>query len=44
MSALKEDSGPATRSEDVLGQKWDKCLADTAIKMAGGLAVGKTLN
>ena len=25
-----------TRSEDVLGEKWDRCLADTAVKMLGG--------
>jgi len=29
-----------TRSEDVLGVKWDRCLADTGIKMLGGLTVG----
>ncbi len=28
------------RSEEVLGQKWDRCLADTAIKMGGGIALG----
>ena len=25
-----------TKSEDVLGVKWDRCLADTSIKMLGG--------
>ena len=25
-----------TKSEDVLGEKWDKCLADTSIKILGG--------
>ena len=25
-----------TRSEDVLGEKWDRCLADTTVKMLGG--------
>ena len=25
-----------TRSEDVLGEKWDRCLADTGVKMLGG--------
>ncbi|XP_029829165.2 MICOS complex subunit Mic10 [Ixodes scapularis] len=30
----------ATRSEDVLGEKWDKCIADTLIKMGAGLGVG----
>ena len=29
-----------TRSEDVLGEKWDRCLVDTGIKLAGGLVVG----
>ena len=29
-----------TKSEDVLGEKWDKCLVDTGIKLAGGLAIG----
>ena len=29
-----------TRSEDVLGEKWDRCLVDTGIKLAGGFAVG----
>ena len=24
------------KSEDVLGEKWDRCLADTSIKMLGG--------
>lgn len=28
------------RSEDVLGEKWDRCLTDTAIKLAGGVALG----
>ncbi|XP_064460082.1 MICOS complex subunit Mic10-like [Ornithodoros turicata] len=28
------------RSEDVLGEKWDKCVADTLIKMGAGLGVG----
>uniref|UniRef100_A0A023GBW0 MICOS complex subunit MIC10 n=1 Tax=Amblyomma triste TaxID=251400 RepID=A0A023GBW0_AMBTT len=30
----------ATRSEDVLGEKWDKCLADTLIKVGTGFGVG----
>ena len=29
-----------TKSEDVLGEKWDRCLVDSAIKLGGGLAVG----
>ncbi|XP_071945606.1 MICOS complex subunit Mic10-like [Antedon mediterranea] len=28
------------RSEDVLGKNWDRCLADTIIKIGGGLGVG----
>ncbi|XP_041377803.1 MICOS complex subunit Mic10-like [Gigantopelta aegis] len=28
------------RSEDIFGQKWDRCLSDTAIKIAGGLGLG----
>ncbi|KAK3863155.1 hypothetical protein Pcinc_031032 [Petrolisthes cinctipes] len=28
------------KSEDVLGQKWDRCVADTLIKMGGGLTLG----
>ncbi|KAL1428485.1 hypothetical protein MTO96_002859 [Rhipicephalus appendiculatus] len=30
----------ATRSEDVLGEKWDKCVADTLIKVGTGFGVG----
>ncbi len=32
-----------TKSEDVLGEKFDRCLVDTGAKMATGLAVGKFL-
>ncbi|KAL8578307.1 MICOS complex subunit MIC10 [Nucella lapillus] len=28
------------RSEDVLGQKWDRCVSDTMIKFASGLGLG----
>jgi len=28
------------RSEDELGIKWDRCLADTGVKLLGGLTVG----
>ena len=28
-----------TRSEDVLGEKWDRCLADTSVKILGGRSV-----
>ena len=27
-------------SEDILGQKWDKCVVDAGIKMSSGLAIG----
>ena len=30
-------------SEDILGQKWDKCVVDAGIKMSSGLAIGKSL-
>lgn len=30
----------AKRSEDVLGLKWDRCLSDSVIKIAGGLGIG----
>ncbi|XP_050710914.1 MICOS complex subunit Mic10-like [Eriocheir sinensis] len=29
-----------SRSEDFLGQKWDRCVADTLIKTGGGLTLG----
>ncbi|KAK7497951.1 hypothetical protein BaRGS_00010822 [Batillaria attramentaria] len=28
------------RSEDVPGQKWDRCVSDTMIKFASGLGLG----
>lgn len=28
------------KSEDVLGEKWDKCLVDGGIKVTSGLAIG----
>jgi len=28
------------RSEDDLGDKWDHCLTDTSIKLAGGVGLG----
>ena len=34
------ESTAAPKSEDILGQRWDKCVADTAIKLGGGLAIG----
>ena len=33
-----------TRSEDVLGEKWDRCLVDAGIKIAGGLVVGSVFS
>ncbi|XP_018009918.1 MICOS complex subunit Mic10 [Hyalella azteca] len=29
-----------TKSEDILGEKWDRCVSDTIVKMGGGLGVG----
>ncbi|CAB3999084.1 MICOS complex subunit MIC10 [Paramuricea clavata] len=31
---------PETRSEEILGRKWDRCLADTTIKIGTGAIVG----
>jgi len=31
-------------SEDILGQKWDKCIVDAGIKMSSGLAIGAVLS
>ncbi|KAH3828628.1 MICOS complex subunit Mic10-like [Dreissena polymorpha] len=28
------------RSEDVLGQKWDRCLTDTGLKLVTGAGIG----
>ena len=33
-----------SKSEDVLGEKWDRCLADTSVKILGGLTVGCLLS
>ena len=30
-----------TRSEDILGEKWDKCVVDAGIKLGTGIVVGK---
>ena len=38
---MSTGSKKALSSELVLGAKWDECLADATLKMAGGLAVGK---
>ena len=37
MAATKVD----IKSEDILGEKWDKCVVDAGIKMSSGLAIGK---
>ena len=33
-----------SRSEDVMGEKWDRCLADSSVKILGGLTVGTVLS
>ena len=33
-----------TKSEDFFGQKWDKCLVDGGLKLAGGFTVGAILS
>ena len=42
MAAAAEQCKVETRSEDILGQKWDRCLVDGGIKVATGFALGKT--
>ncbi|KAL7645862.1 UNVERIFIED_CONTAM: hypothetical protein RMT77_002759 [Armadillidium vulgare] len=37
-------SKSVTKSENVLGEKWDSCIADTFIKMGGGLLVGSVFS
>ena len=36
------ESGPVklTKSEEELGQKWDRCLQDTLIKTVSGIGLG----
>ena len=34
----------AVKSEDILGQKWDKFLSDSVIKTGGGFLLGKELS
>jgi len=29
-----------TKSEDIIGEKWDKCLSNTVLKVGGGVAIG----
>lgn len=44
MSAMKESvtaRSDVTKAEDVLGEKWDRCLADATIKTATGFALGE---
>ena len=31
------------KTEEILGQKWDKCVLDAGIKMSSGLAIGKLI-
>nr|XP_040573663.1 MICOS complex subunit Mic10-like [Lepeophtheirus salmonis] len=28
------------KSEEILGERWDRCIADTAVKIGGGLGIG----
>ena len=39
--ASVESTSKMVKSEDILGEKWDKCLLDGGIKMSSGLAIGK---
>jgi hypothetical protein len=41
MAATESTAIKMTKAEDVLGEKWDRCLVDTGIKMTSGLAIGK---
>merc|ERR1712098_794948 len=46
-TSTKESGNLATavvRSEDVLGQKWDKCLVDSSIKLGTGLVIGSVFS
>ena len=38
MAAAKQ-----TKSEDILGEKWDHCITDSITKMGGGLVIGQYL-
>ena len=29
-----------TRAEDIVGEKWDRCITDTGIKTVSGLGLG----
>lgn len=40
MSAPKKSAMAVPKAEDILGQKWDRCVADTLIKIGGGLTLG----
>merc|ERR1711976_897997 len=33
-----------TRSEDILSQKWDNCVVNTSVKLAGGLVIGSVFS
>ena len=37
-------SGNKTRSEDVVAEKWDRCLTNMAVYTATGLGVGTLLS
>ncbi|XP_074655281.1 MICOS complex subunit Mic10-like [Tubulanus polymorphus] len=37
---MAEKSENRSRSEDVLGETWDRCIADTAIKIVSGIGIG----
>merc|ERR1712215_488234 len=39
-SAFGTTTMAAAKAEDILGEKWDRCLADTLVKMGGGIALG----
>ena len=41
MSGAKQTATTLAKAEDFLGERWDRCLADTGTKMAGGFALGK---
>ncbi|GFR08829.1 hypothetical protein TNCT_9561, partial [Trichonephila clavata] len=34
----------SSKSEDIVGETWDYCFADTLIKVGSGFAVGSVLS
>jgi len=44
MAAATSEVTSAVKAEDVLGQKFDKCLVDTSIKIGTGLALGSVFS